>query len=89
METIAQKTKGIVAEVLGVDKHLITYDTYFKTDLGTDSLDFLEVITLLEKEFGIRVPDEKIERIKKVGDLIKYFEAAKSVPVYHYYSNAA
>jgi acyl carrier protein len=89
METIAQKTKRIIADALGVDKHLLTYDTQFQNDLCIDSLDFLEVITLLENEFGVAIPDEKIERIKRVGDLIKYFEETKSVSIYHYGYQAA
>jgi acyl carrier protein len=74
METIAQKTKRIIANSLGVDQHLLTYNTDLKFDLGADSLDILEVITILENEFGVSVTDERIERMKRVGDLIKYFE---------------
>ena len=83
METVAQKTKRIIADALGVNQHLLTYDTNLKNDLGADSLDILETITLLEKEFGVSISDEKIERMKCVGDLIKYFEETKIAPFYH------
>ena len=81
METIAQKTKRIIADTLGVDQHLLTYDTKLKIDLGADSLDIVELITILEEEFHVSVSDERIEDMKRVGDLIKYFEEAKSVTI--------
>ncbi len=77
METVAQKTKRIIADALGIEVRLLTYDTKLKEDLGADSLDILEAITLLEKEFGISIPDERVEKVKAVGDLIKYFEQTK------------
>jgi acyl carrier protein len=81
METIAQKTKRIIADALGAEAHLLTYAADLKYDLGADSLDILQVITLLENEFGVAVTDEKIERMKCVGDLSKYFEETKFVPL--------
>ena len=82
METTAQKTKRIIADALGVDQHLLTYDTNLQYDIGADSLDVLEVITILENEFGVSVSDERIERMKRVGDLVKYFEETKFIPLY-------
>ena len=81
METVAQKTKRIIADTLGVDQRLLTYDTHLQHDLGADSLDVLEVIATLENEFGVSVANERIEYMKRVGDLIKYFEETKSVPL--------
>lgn len=84
METVAQKTKRIIADTLGVDQRLLTYDTHLQRDLGADSLDILEVITTLENEFGVSVSHERIEHLKRVGDLIKYFEEKKYVPLHPY-----
>jgi len=89
METVAQKTKRIIADALGADQRLLTYDTHLQNDLGADSLDVLEVITILEDEFGVSVSDERIERMKRVGDLIKYFEETKYVPLYNQTIKAA
>jgi acyl carrier protein len=81
METVAQKTKRIIADALGADQRLLTYDTHLQHDLGADSLDVLEVITLLETEFGVSVNYERIEYMKRVGDFVKYFEEKKFVPL--------
>jgi acyl carrier protein len=83
METVAQKTKRIIADTLGVKRNLLTYESHLQHDLGADSLDVLAVIGALEKEFGVPVNDEKIERMKCVGDLIKHFEQTKFIPLYH------
>lgn len=83
METVAQKTKRIIADTLGVDRRMLTYDSHLQYDLGADSLDVLAVIAALEKEFGVPVNDERIERMKLVGDLIKHFEQTKFIPLYH------
>ena len=88
METVAQKTKRIIADSLGVDAHLVTYDADLKNDLGADSLDVLEVITILESEFGFAISHEKIERMKRVGDLIKYFEETKVLKPVHMFKAA-
>ncbi len=89
METIAQKIKRTIANSLGVDQHLLTYDADLKHDLGADSIDILEIITLLENEFGVSVTHEKIGQIKRVGDLIKYFEETKLIPLHSQKLSAA
>jgi acyl carrier protein len=43
-------------------------------DLGADSLDTVELIMALEEEFNIEIPDEDAEKMKTVGDAIKYIE---------------
>ncbi|MBQ5901206.1 MAG: acyl carrier protein, partial [Clostridia bacterium] len=42
---------------------------------GADSLDVVEMIMSLEDEFGIQVPDEQIEDIKTVGNLVNYIQS--------------
>jgi acyl carrier protein len=40
-------------------------------DLGMDSLDRFELLTVLEDKSGFRIPDNKIDRIKTVNDVIE------------------
>ena len=47
----------------------------FTNDLGADSLDTVELIMELEKEFNITIPDDQAEKIATVGDAIAYVEA--------------
>ncbi|MDE6165520.1 MAG: acyl carrier protein, partial [Muribaculaceae bacterium] len=46
----------------------------FTTDLGADSLDTVELIMALEKEFNISIPEEEANTIQTVGDAIAYIE---------------
>ena len=56
----------------------VTPEATFAQDLGADSLDTVELIMEFEKEFGIKIPDEKSETIQTVGDAIKFIEDAKA-----------
>lgn len=72
---VFEKVKTLLAEQLDADIDAITMDTDIGNDLGADSLDVVEMIMSLEDEFGIQVPDEKIEEIKTVGDLVNYIQS--------------
>lgn len=73
-ETTEQRIKAIIVEKLGVDEADITRDASFTNDLGADSLDTVELIMELEKEFDMTIPDEDAEQIATVGDAIDYVE---------------
>ena len=81
METVAEKTKRIIADTLGVEKERLTNETDLVKDLAADSLDIVEMAVILEKEFGVSIPDEKIERMSKVGHYIDYFETVKPMVI--------
>jgi acyl carrier protein len=71
---IDQRVKDIIVEQLGVKPDQVTPEAKFIEDLGADSLDTVELIMALEEEFGIEVPDEQVEKLLTVGDVIKYIE---------------
>lgn len=58
-EQIFDKVKSIIADKLGVDESDIKAESRFANDLGADSLDELEFVLQVEREFGISVPDEE------------------------------
>ncbi|HSE42933.1 MAG TPA: acyl carrier protein [Acidobacteriota bacterium] len=71
---IAEKVKNIVTEQLGVDAEEVTPEAAFIEDLGADSLDTVELVMAFEEEFGIVIPDEEADKIRTVGQAIKYIE---------------
>ncbi|MDE6277654.1 MAG: acyl carrier protein [Muribaculaceae bacterium] len=77
MSEIADRVKAIVVDKLGVDADKVTEEATFINDLGADSLDTVELIMDLEKEFNITIPEDKAEEIKTVGDAIAFVEASK------------
>ena len=70
-----EKLKKIIVDVLNVDENEITMDTTFIDDLGADSLDVFQIIMGIEEEFDIEIPDEAVENIKTVGDIVSYIES--------------
>ena len=71
---VESKIKTIIAEQLGVKPEEVTPNASFVDDLGADSLDTVELIMALEEEFNVEIPDEDAEKMKTVGDAIKYIE---------------
>jgi len=69
-----QKVQEIVADKLGVEKTKIKMEASFIDDLGADSLDTVELIMKMEEEFGIEIPDEEAEKLKTVGDVVRYLD---------------
>ncbi len=71
---VFEKIKAILADQLDADEDAITMETDIAADLGADSLDVVELIMSIEDEFEVEVPDEKIEGIKTVGDIVNYIQ---------------
>ena len=60
----------LVSEKVYADSYKVTLDANFKDDLGCDSLDAIEILMEAEREFGITIPDDRIEHIKTVREAI-------------------
>ncbi|MGL5439177.1 MAG: acyl carrier protein [Filifactoraceae bacterium] len=69
-----EKIQTIIAEQLAISPTKITRDTNLIKDLEADSLDAVEIIMAIEDEFSIEIPEEDIENIEQVSDLIKIIE---------------
>ena len=69
------RVKASIVDKLGVDESEVKPEATFTNDLGADSLDTVELIMELEKEFNITIPDDQAEKIATVGDAIAYVEA--------------
>ena len=72
MADIKQKVTEIIVKKLGVEESQITAEANFTKDLGADSLDTVELIMELEKEFNLQIEDSEAEKIQTVGDVINF-----------------
>jgi acyl carrier protein len=72
--SITERVKKIVSEQLTVPEDQITPQKSFEGDLGADSIGLVELMMQFEDEFDMSIPDEEAEKIKTVGDAIKYIE---------------
>lgn len=71
---VFEKIKLILAEQLEVNAEDLTLETNIAKDLGADSLDVVELLMSIEDEFEIEIPDEEIENIRTIGELVDYIE---------------
>ena len=69
---IEEQVKNIVVEQLGVSVDEVVPEASFVDDLGADSLDLVELVMVLEEEFGKEIPDEDAEKIQTVQDAISF-----------------
>jgi acyl carrier protein len=72
MEALANRVQTIVGNQLGVEEKTLVPEANLLDDLGADSLDVVELVMALEEEFGIEVPDDDVENIRTIGDIVAY-----------------
>ena len=69
---VFEKVKDILVDQLDVEEEKVTLEASIIDDLGADSLDLVDLVMSLEEEFDVEIPDDQVENIKTVGDIIKY-----------------
>ena len=72
--SVRDRVIEIICEQMGQNKDKVSEDTSFINDLGADSLDTVELVMELEDEFDLSIPDDAAEKIKTVGDAIRYID---------------
>lgn len=75
-DAIFEKARAIIAETLDVDEADVTEQTEFKA-LDADSFDMLELVSAFEDEFDMEMPDDGLDAIVTVGDVVAGIEAAR------------
>lgn len=69
-----EKLTEIIREYKGNEDVVLTEDTVIIADLGLNSLDLINLVTDIEDEFDVEIPDRAIKLFKTVGDVIKFIE---------------
>lgn len=65
-----EKLKEIMVETLSCDEDKITPEAKLSDDLSIDSLDAVELVMAIEEEEGVKIPDEELEHLVTVQDII-------------------
>lgn len=73
MNTI-DKVKKIIADQLCISTDDISDDANVVEDLGADSLDIVELLMTFEDEFNVSIPDEKLEELKTIPQIVKLID---------------
>ncbi len=69
-----EKIQAMLAEALNISVDKVTPDAKIVDDLGADSLDVVELLSQLEEEYGIIIPDDDAENLVTVADVAKAIE---------------
>lgn len=75
---VFDKVRDIIVDQFDVDSDEVTAESSIIDDLGADSLDVVDLISAVEDEFDVQIPDEKVEGIKTVGDIVAFIESFTS-----------
>lgn len=75
--SLEKEVIDIVVEQLGVDAAEVDASKSFVEDLNADSLDLTELIMTFEEKFGFEISEEDAEKLKTVGDVVRYIESKK------------
>ena len=67
---VFDKVKELISEQLDVKADDITEASNIQDDLGADSLDVVDLVMALEDEFDVEIPEDQVENIKTVGDIV-------------------
>ena len=70
-----EKIQAMLAEALNLPIEKVTPDAKIVDDLGADSLDVVELLSQLEEEYGIVIPDDQAENLVTVSDVANAIEA--------------
>ncbi len=74
---VFEKIREILCAQLDIEEEKVTMESNIAEDLGADSLDVVDLIMSIEDEFELEVPDDQVENIKTVGDVVNYIENLK------------
>ena len=76
--SIEEEVKEIIIEQLGVEANEVDAKKSFVEDLNADSLDLTELIMTFEEKFGFEISESDAEKLKTVGDVIKFINKKKA-----------
>ncbi len=72
---VFDEIKEILVEQLSVKESDIEMSSHLAEDLGADSLDAIDIVMSIEDRYEIEVPDEVVEKMKTVEDIVNYIES--------------
>lgn len=79
--SIEKRVINILKAEANASESEITLQSDLQNDIGLESIDIITAVFELEDEFHIEIPDEDIENVKTVGDIVTYVQNKVSTPV--------
>jgi acyl carrier protein len=77
-QEIEEKVKAFLIEDLEIDEEKIADDATLKDDMGIDSLDFVDIVVIVEKNFGFKIKPEEMANVTTLSQFYDYIESKVS-----------
>ncbi len=74
-QEIIEKVNALLVEEFEIEKELLTPEASLKDDLEIDSLDFVDIVVLIDREFGFKPTAEELKKVKTLNEFYAYIEA--------------
>jgi acyl carrier protein len=75
---VFEQIKETMVETLSCDEEKILPEASIAEDLNIDSLDAVELVMALEEKFDVKIPDQELENLKQVKDIVACIEKYRS-----------
>ncbi len=72
---IEEKVKAFLIDDLEIDEDKIFDDAKLKEDMGIDSLDFVDIVVIVEKNFGFKIKPEEMTGVTTLSQFYDYIES--------------
>jgi len=73
-EDIVKTINGLLIEEFEIEENVITPEAHLKNDLGLESLDFVDIAVIVQKEFGLTLKGEEMTSIRTLQNLYDYID---------------
>jgi len=74
-EEVIQKVNTFLIEEIEIEEHQLKDDALLKDDLGIDSLDFVDIVVIVEKHFGFKIKPEEMADVRTLSHFYDYIES--------------
>ena len=74
-EEVVEKVNDFLVEEIEVEEGLLKGDALFKEDLGIDSLDFVDIVVIVERHFGFKIKPEEMANVRTLSQFYDYIES--------------
>ena len=75
INSVIDKVNNLLVEEFEIEQELLTPGASLKSDLEIDSLDFVDIVVLIDREFGFKPKAEELKTVKTLQDFYDYIEA--------------
>lgn len=74
IEEIKEKVENILVEEFEIEQDKLQLEALLKQDVGIDSLDFVDIVVAIEREFGFKPSTQDLKQVKTLGELYTFIQ---------------